>query len=89
MRLIVLCVLGPLNVILALMVFYRMGFLEMNVVGANTTQIRKCMLLLRVFGVLNYVIGIYRTGVEFCTWLKFNFQIAVSTYFYSRSVFCE
>ncbi|XP_065909897.1 uncharacterized protein [Dysidea avara] len=60
-RLILLCVFGPLNMIFAVMVFYRMGFLELNFIGANITHLR-----------------IYRTGVEFCTWLKFNFQIAVS-----------
>ena len=79
-RLIVLCALGPLNIILALMVFYRMGFLEMNVIGANTTQICSLLLYHMPLQHIAFVFAdIYRTGVEFCTWLKFNFQIAVST----------
>lgn len=60
-RLILMCAAAPPNIIIALLVFYRMGFLEMNYVGANTTLLK-----------------IYRTGVEFCTLLKFNFQIAAS-----------
>jgi len=42
-RLILLCVFGPLNIIFAVMVFYRMGFLELNFIGANITNLRKSL----------------------------------------------
>ena len=73
------CALGPLNIITALMVFYRMGFLEMNTIGANTTQICLLFVVYHIHSTFVMFVDIYRTGVEFCTWLKFNFQIAVST----------